>query len=423
MESVDSIKGKRFLITSFSYALYGGAELNAVELADQIVEYGGLVDFFSYDIDGPLREYIEDRFSTKILTDNFNMLAEDEASVGGVFLDINKYDYIWIGGNTLPISIIKQINTAKELPHFIFIHMSPLIGFPLDAPLMPDFEKMISSAILSISERTDKDCIYRTLGQDIPLVRWSNPTPREFSELKKRKGELKKIAVISSSHPTDEIINLKNEFGGSNISIDYIGKYNNNMKKVDAAFYDEYDLIIGIGKNVKYSLVSGVPVYVYGRFGGSGYINDINYSLNNKHNFSGRGFEKKDSSTIVNEITKGYLGALKFHDDNRDKFIRQFSIDILARKLFNDISKKPRKDLKIDKRQINWLISSQINIAQRLQTSSSVRNLVETLGVREAEIIKLNSIINQERHPGIITSLKRLVKSLAYKAKILKRPF
>lgn len=43
------------------------------------------------------------------------------------------------------------------------------------------------------------------------------------------------------------------------IIVDLIGRFNNNMQIVDAEFYNKYDAIIGIGKNVKYSLVSGIP--------------------------------------------------------------------------------------------------------------------------------------------------------------------
>lgn len=385
MNSQKFLDGKKILITSYSYASFGGAELNSVELAEQLVQFGAQPYFFSYDIDGPLAKYINEKFSTEVLTDNAYYLAESEEELKNTQLNIGDYDYIWVGANTIPLSIIKQINSSNDLPKFIFIHMSPLIAFPLDAPLLPELEKKIASKILSIGEKTTTDCIYRILGEDIPLEKWYNPAPREFKLLKKRSGKLKKIAVISSNYPSDEILNIKDEIVKHGIEIDYIGKFNDNLQIVDAKFYDKYDLIIGIGKNAKYSLVSGVPIYVYGRFGGGGYLNKNNYDTNNEMNFSGRGFSKKPPGEIANEIITSYQRSLEFHEKNRDKFIQEFSLDVVAERLFRELEIEKPKKTEFSNEYINWLVSMQINIIQRLQTTSAVRNAESK--VRNLEVI------------------------------------
>lgn len=374
------LKGKNILITSFSYANFGGAELNAVELAEQLVQFGATPYFFSYDIDGPLAQYINQKFNTQVITDDVHLLAENDSELGYIQLDIADYDYIWVGANMLPISIIKQINTANKLPKFIFIHMSQLIGFPMDAPLLPEFERAISSRVLSISDRTTEECVYRVLGKDIPLAMWPNPAPSEFRYLKKRNGELKKIAVISSSHPTDEIMNIQSEIERKGISIEYIGRFNGNPKTVDAKFYDQYDLIIGIGKNAKYSLVSGVPVYVYGRFGGSGYLDEENYEKNEESNFSGRGFTKKTTAQIVQEVLNGYNEALTFHENNRDRYIQQYSIDVIAEELFKQLEREDSKKITFQNEYINWLVSMQIHLMQGMKRFGGFRAMEPRLG-------------------------------------------
>lgn len=390
------LKGKKILLTSFSYALFGGAELNPIELAEQLVEFGAKPYFFSYDINGPLAEHIHKKFGTKVITDSVNGLAENESQeeLKNTHLNIDDYDYIWVGGNTVPISIIRQINTAKKLPKFIFIHMSQLVAYPLDAPLLVEFEKKIASRILSISERATIDCVYRILGRDIPLGKWYNPAPREFRYIKKRKGDLKRIAVISSSHPTDEVMEIKDEIERHGIKIDYIGRFNNNVQVVDARFYDAYDLIIGIGKNVKYSLVSGVPIYIYGRFGGGGYLNSDNFVTNDNHNFSGRGFGRKNSKQIVKEIVEGYQEALKFHETRRDSLIQEFSIDIVAGRLFMELEQEEPRRVRFSEEYINWLVSMQITLMQRIQTSAYERFLVSRCSDIENELTARNTEIN-----------------------------
>ena len=384
------LKGKKILLTSFSYAMFGGAELNPVELAEQLVKFGATVRFFSYDYSGPLAHHMKIKFNTEIYTDDVHHLTATDDQLQVTEFDINEFDYIWVGGNTLPISIIRQINTAKKLPKFLFIHMSTFVGLPLDAPLLPTFEKSIASKILTISDDTTNNCIYRILGKDIPLDRWDNPTPAGFSVLKPRSGDLKRIAVISSSHPTDEVIGIISMLQKQGIIVDLIGRFNNNMQIVDAEFYNKYDAIIGIGKNVKYSLVSGIPVYIYGRFGGPGYLSEKNIQTAEKNNFSGRGFSSKTTRQITQEIIEGYSGALAFHEARRQESINAYSIDVVAKRLFTELEKEQPKKITFPEEHINWLVSMQINILQRTRYAMAIRDM-------EARIQQLESQKKSER--------------------------
>lgn len=388
------LKGKRVLLTSFSFALYGGAELNAVELAEQLKKYGAKVSFFSYDIAGPLSGDINSRFDTEVITDNIFYLAENEdpENLKNTQLDINNYDYIWVGGNVIPISIVRQLKYAKKLPKFIFIHMSSLVAYPLDAPLMPDFEKSIASKILTVGNDTTTKNIYRILGDDIPLFKWYNPVPEEFKYLEDRKGNLERIAVVSSSHPTDEILGIREGLEERGVAVDFVGRFNNNAKLVDASFYDNYDLIIGIGKNVKYSLVSGVPIYIYGRLGGYGYLDNEAIQGQNTVNFSGRGGQRKTSNQIVKEVIDGYGEALQFHKDNRNEFINEYSLDNVTKRLFCELESIEAKNVTFSDLHINWIVSMQINLMQRIHASAEVRRLQEEV---EKKTIQLDSVNSQ----------------------------
>lgn len=417
MSDTSSLRGKRILITSYSYANFGGAALNAVELADQLREFGMKPDFFSYDVSGPLAKYIEKKFGKSILTDQVNNLSQSDDEMGITELRIEDYDYIWVGGNTIPISFLKQINSIKKLPKFIFVHMSPLVGFPLDAPLMPDFEEKVASKILSISKSTTTDNLFRILHRDTPIDYWPNPVPSEFKYLQKRSGNLRKIAVISSSHPSSDIMELGQILKQKNISVDYIGKFNKNIKVVDAEFYNEYDLIIGIGKNARYSMVCGVPVYIYGRFGGGGYINDKNLKLNESYNFSGRGFTTKNANTIAEEIVTNYQDALSFHQTNREKFIHELSLDNVAKRLFTELEQQDSVEIKFDKNHLNWLISMQINLIQRHNRTAVARNAhikIEKLEFKIAYLEENNLQLKLHRN-NLKKEVSNMYHSLSWK--------
>ncbi|MCL1877062.1 hypothetical protein FWF74_03455 [Candidatus Saccharibacteria bacterium] len=376
-----NLKGKRILITSFSLAAFGGAEMNVIELAEQLNDFGVDTELFSYDIDGPLAQYVREKYDWKIITDDINVLATEEEKLGNVQLEIERYDYIWVNANILPISIIKQINSAKKLPKFIFLHMSSLVGFPLDAPLLPDFEKEIATKILSISDEATEDNLTRIFGK-CSVGYYRNPVPKEFKNLPERCGKLRKIAVISSSQPSLEILEISKSLESQAIKVDYIGAYNNNARHVDAEFYNEYDLIIGIGKNVNYSLMSGVPVYIYGRFGGCGYLNEDNFNDAKRRNFSGRGFGRKKAGVISDEIVKGYLNALEFHKKHRKTSVKDYSIDVVVKNLFADIDKQKPRKVKFSKEYINWLVSMQIVLILWLQRGHAINNQVGDLYAR-----------------------------------------
>lgn len=409
MKTPTALEGKTILITSHSYAAFGGAELNAVELAEQLIEFGMKPSFFSYDIDGPLRQFIEKKFDTTIFSDQINKLSEsdDLDELGVTRFAIEAFDYIWVGGNTIPISILKQIPSATKLPRFIFVHMSALTAFPLDAPLMPEFESSIASKILSISKKATAGNILRILDASTAIEYWPNPVPKAFSRLKKRSGTLEKIAVISSSHPGDEVVAIKDILQAKNIKVDLIGSFNNNVKTVDAAFYDEYDLVLGIGKNAKYSLVSGVPIYIYGRFGGGGYITEENIELNDAENFSGRGFGKKDTKTIAKEIVEGYRAALQFHEEHRETFIRELSIDNAASELFTELESQPPKKVDISVQEINWLISMQINLMQRHMRTVWLRRAEAKIAKLEPELERLTKDNAMFREDTVVLKAKR----------------
>lgn len=419
-DSTGFLRGKRILITSFSLANFGGAELNAVELAEQLVEFGASPVFFSYDIDGPLADFIYKKFNTRPVTDDVKLLAESEDDLGYTALNIEDYDYIWVAANIVPISILKQINTAIKIPKFIFIHMSQLVGFPLDAPLMPDFEKKIASKILSISPKTTSECIYRTLGDDVSVDMWPNPVPKKFKSIPSRSGTLKKVAVISSSHPTEEILKLGDLLHSRGVEVEYIGRFNNNIKVVDADFYNNYDLIVGIGKNATYSLVAAVPIFIYGRFGGGGYITEENFKINEENNFSGRGFTAKTVEAISEEIVTKYGEALNFHNKNRDKFIDKYSIDKVAERIFIEINKSESKNISFSRETINLFVSMQINFMQNIKRFGGMRSLEPRIEYLEGVEDELQDIYNSKlwRVINLIRSILHWLRHPRFNSKV-----
>ena len=110
------------------------------------------------------------------------------------------------------------------------------------------------------------------------------------SEYAGYKRALDKIAIISN-HIPQELLELKEKMGGY-YQVDLIG-LGYRTEQVNAEFLQQYDLVITIGRTVPRCLAMGVPVYVYDYLGGPGYLTEANFSLAERNNFSGRGFEKR----------------------------------------------------------------------------------------------------------------------------------
>jgi hypothetical protein len=359
---------KKILLTSYSFKNFGGAALNTVELADQLQEMGAEITFFSYHKPGPLSKYIEARFNTQIINERLNYDARDFDSKGQEqFFDITEYDYIWVAGSVIPISILRQLRKVSRIPKFIFIHMSRYVGYPLDSPMMPRLESAIASRVLSISESVTNTIDRISSTQRLPLMYWRNPARGDFAELPARQGVVEKIAVISSSHPGHEIMALNNHLPKQGISIDYIGGYANNHREVTAELLSQYDLVIGIGRDVTACLSAGIPIYIYGgRNGGPGYLNESNYDEARRIHFDG-GFGRKNTDEIATEIVNGYQEALKFQTERRDDFIEEYSLPAITEKLFTTLETEGEKSVAISEEEINFAISQQLLICRYLQ--------------------------------------------------------
>ena len=431
MTSKKFLSGKKILITSYSLNLFGGAEINALELANQLSDLGAKVDFFSYDVNGPLADEIRKKYNYKILTDKIDPLIPEE-KMKNTEIKLDYYDYIWVNANILPISIIRQIGSNRKLPKLIFLHMSPLVGFPLDAPLMPEFENQIASKILAISEVTIEQAVYRNIGRKLQIGLYRNPATKEFCKLPARRGDLHRVAVISSNYPGDEIMAIKERLAKQSIEVDYIGKFYNNARLVDAELFNKYDLIIGIGKDVQRSLVSGIPIYIYGRFGGCGYLNTENFEKSRTMNFSGRDSGKKSTTQIVREIVFDYKKTLKFQEQHRADFIKEYSIDAVVQNLFAELEKMPQKSIKLQQTDINWLVSVQILLMKFISTIVISKNLDNELAVSNQEVSRLNNKLKNMTHSNswritkpirLVTGYTRkLMKKLEYFLKLSNKP-
>jgi hypothetical protein len=95
-------------------------------------------------------------------------------------------------------------------------------------------------------------------------------------------------------------------------------------------------MVVTIGKTVQYGLACGVPVYVYDKFGGPGYLDRTNFAAAKRCNFSGRCCRRKlEPAQIGAEIVEAYNDARAFVDglsaDDLDCFRLERQMDEILR--------------------------------------------------------------------------------------------
>lgn len=276
-------------MTNLYLAKYTGSELHTIEMAKLLCERGYEVTIAVQLKAYPLMKIVES------LKQNISVIEcqKDE-------LKENNFDLIIV--QHYPVFDYLSCKYQITCKNMLISKLSVISDYELLPRCVKD-----ADMILAVSEECAESIIKQGIEKNkIDVFKNSvNSTFFENYEDKKNRmlEEGGKIAVISN-HVPEEVQALK-DILGKRYSIDYIGiQY--KPQYVTADLIKQYDLVITIGRTVQQCFALGVPVYVYDYFGGPGYISHSNFEIAEKHNFSGRGFEKKNIIDLKNDILYNY---------------------------------------------------------------------------------------------------------------------
>lgn len=327
----------RILINTNHLEKLQGSEIVTLELTEFLLEQGWHVDIFTYLLGGDIQSEFEKLpHQERLLVTNDDNHEFSES-----------YDYIWIQHNVLNTKIRQRLLDQGMTSHFIFNHMSSFVQ--MEMPLSPEIENELSFAILAVSYECLEVLIKRGIRRD-KIVLHDNPAPPIFiSPPKSEMISLKNIAIISN-HPPKELLQAKDLLNEGGISCTLIGTSGTPVR-VSPELIANYDVIITIGKSVQYSLMGGVPVYVYDMYGGEGYLNEENFKASAYHNFSGRATKKiRSAHEIYQEIINGFDEARSYVIEHHSEFVRRWNLESSLSTLFSKsyIKKHVQFDAKIE---------------------------------------------------------------------------
>lgn len=279
---------KKVLITNFEIKQFSGSEINVISIAENFKNKGYEVYIASLDFGNPLFKEIKDNGYHFI-----NILKNDYD-----FNNVN-FEIIWSQHSFLLEWLIfeKRVNAKKV----IISSLSPFEPFES----LPQFANDMNLIIANSFETKKK--LEEEGFKNIAL--FENSAYKRFFQSPKSVKELKKIAIVSN-HIPNEVLEAKEILEDKDYIVDIYGLAGKKTL-INEEILKEYDLIISIGKTVQFCMALKIPIYVYDRFGGPGYISDENIELCREYNFSGRMFEKREPIKLVEDILQNFEKSLK----------------------------------------------------------------------------------------------------------------
>lgn len=376
------------LITNFEIIQYSGSEINAVTIAKRFKQLGYTVYMTALDFGDPLLSEVKDE-SIDVL---INLLDSD--------FDFSsvEFDIVWAHHSFLLDWLIFDKNLrAKKI---INSSLSPVEVFEV-APL---YANDINLSIVN-SKETEARLIEDGITNTYLLENYS------FIEYFKKNieiKELKNIAIVSN-HVPDELFEVVEKLKENNYNVQIYGIQGKRQLVTDKVL-EKYDVIITIGKTVQYAMSLKIPVYIYDKFGGSGYLTMDNMELNRAHNFSGRGYEKKQPDVIYNEIIGQFTDVLQQLEQikqyARDNFCFEDKIEDVLHNLENmdNINleeirlkyKKYMRNIIISKRVAEYLQRRNIKIINDLKLEIQTYKQQNNQAFQENE--QLIEIINRQKN-------------------------
>lgn len=396
MTIADHSEGKRVLITQSSLEGIGGSEVQALELARYLHGIGCSVTVYTWMVNESVRALFLDA--------GIQVITSDMEESGT--LRLANFDLIWVQHEVLPQVFFQQFGVAGvgPRPRVVFSHMSPYSEVHLEQPYTYDLENRLADVIVFNSEGTlEAQQAYFPPG-DPRLAIYPNPAPMDFvNRPHVTRSALRKVLMVSNHTPA-ELLQAADLLRSDGIEVDRLGDVTKEANSLATpSLLDQYDCVVTIGKTVQYCLVQGIPVFVYDRFGGPGYLTAENYEQTARYNFSGRsegGMPSlvhemnlhtrniPDGSTLAHQILDGYESACQFHTSRRNDFIRQFAIDGAVERVIGNMAPEPRHLVGMDGDYTDYLRRNSQMVQDYVRSNQLATNLDATFYQQQVQVFQ-----------------------------------
>lgn len=394
------VEDLRALVLTNQLEVYAGSEIVALEVAETLQELGCKVDVFAGYIGEPAKTDLRN------LAVKFGM-ADDCP-------DPFSYDIIWSQHHILPYLLSKYYSDDKKWPFIANVSLSPFEPYELPGAIVE-----APGIIIANSKETFENLISFGIPPEKIEV-FHNASPSRFSFSRQHSTVIKKIAIISN-HPAQEILEAANILLASAIQVDHIG-LPSKQTRITPDILSDYDAVITIGKTVQYCILSETPVFIYDRWGGPGWLTEINHLNAEVYNFSGRCSQsKKSTDEIFRQIVNGYSDAINSIQTIKKKYGHKYRLNFYISKLLEK-AKNTDQNRKISLPTAKIICREGVASGQTIQfyraNQIQAINMTNKLNIISDELKTLHdAVMNNERL--LIKQIDRLNDELLSKDKQL----
>lgn len=328
----------KILVTNYFIFGYTGSEIFTYDLSRELKSLGHTITVATFILDSPFREHFNDHKIPVV-----NVLYDSQ-------LENEKFDLIWAHHSVVLNWLLFEMNVSSK--KIIYMSLSPFANLEVPPIYANDL-----SLILSNSIETKKKLIDEGVTESKIKV-LNNSVTSNFFRSETTSHSLKRIAIVGNQI-NDEIVELFEIFKNHGIQVAIYG--NGYLSKlIEPDDLDYFDLVLSIGRTVQYCFALKKPIYIYGPFGGPGYLTKENFKESEIYNFSGRSHpERKSSQELFKDITSNYNTSLL----NLMWLYEQAKVNYNLRKNINEILDfvKVSQDLDLEAIVKKHLIVKRIN--------------------------------------------------------------
>lgn len=363
---------RKALITQSVFSSIGGSEVQAIELAQFLVKHGWSVVLYSWLVESPLKDII----------DSMGLRVLDRNDPEALNLRVQDFDLLWIQHQVIPESILMSMASPDAYnTKVVFSHMSPYREVHIEQPYTYNLEQSCGDLILFNAEST-KDALSSWYPHDSKqLAIYPNPAPEGFAEHKSNSSHdrLSNILIVSNHAPI-ELEEAAQILSNEGVKVDHLSDSKfSNTKITTPEILEKYDCVITIGKTVQYCLVQSIPVYIYDRFGGPGYLSDKNFDITAYYNFSGRCDPDEYSLStalhnaedarmtaieLAHSIMSGFEQARTFLQKHHTEFVNRYLITNVIKSIVQKLNNTAKKKIYWTDEYLHFLIHNQRMISE-----------------------------------------------------------
>jgi len=298
---------QRVLIASNQLFHFAGSELVALEFAQHFKKRNADVVAFANIVGGPMRKQferagvpvIDDPGAIKPLTFDLVYMQHHVAAL---------FDY-----GPSPIDRARSLVVLGRLSPTGFLESG---GWGYESAIG---DLMLANSLETAASLTRQGC-------SLPVRVFHNAAPADFHHERPHPLPDAPRRVIVVTNHEDGSLRAAIERMRERCDVLCVGLRFGKPRAVSRSLLQKHDLVVTIGKTVQYALASRVPVFVYDKHGGPGYLNDQNWKRAAAHNFSGRCTPVvRSASDLVAAIFDGYAQGRAFAEGmDKSKLSRFF---------------------------------------------------------------------------------------------------